>query len=415
MTIDVFVEMDKIVHYVVILPIWLRNQVSAIVDRLRNSVLVVSIAVRCYWMLRIKKHINTERSRVLPAFYPDNGRIVNIYDLTKKGLFMDLSVIIPAYNVSRYIAECLNSVLSQQTAYTYEVIVVDDGSTDDTWNKLQDYSADKRIRLYHRDNAGQSAARNFAISNSSGKYIMMLDGDDILLPDAIDNLMNAALENDADIAEGNCVRFYDKITDEMICDSKTKYHISSNSTDSKFVLTCVGYSVAKVYRRELWQNVRYPEGYIFEDIISKFILRRIANKVVFIGDPVYGYRWNNASSSHGSNSLKKLDSIWVLPKIIELCKNSGAPMDDVFYILCLNHIGLLNRITTKSQEQDIQVACFAEMKKQLESISLYRPKHLPYWFRLLEKSILDENFDAWAEIADTIQKYGLLKKWREIN
>lgn len=407
--------MKRIEHCIVILPTWLKAQAKKILNCLKNSILVILSANRCYRILCKKNQIFTNNDPKLAYYYPDNGREANIYGITDEVVSADLSIIIPAYNVSGYITDCLNSILSQQTKYSFDIIVVDDGSVDGTWEKIQKHYTDERIRLFRQKNSGQSVARNFAISNSCGKYIMMLDGDDILLPGAIDKLMNAALENDADIAEGNCVRFYDKITDEMICDSKTKFHISSNSVDPKFVLTCVGYSVAKVYRRDLWQNVRYPEGYIFEDVISKFVLRRIANKVVFIGDAVYGYRWNNMSSSHSSDSLKKLDSIWVLPRIIEICRLSGAPMDDTFYLLCLNHIGLLNRITTKDKSDDIQLACFSEMRKQLESVIQYRPKRLPYWFMLLEKAIMSNHFDAWAEIADTIQKYGLLKKWREIN
>lgn len=201
----------------------------------------------------------------------------------------------------------------------------------------------------------------------------------------------------------------------MIKESKTRYHVESNNINPNFVLTCYGYSVAKVYRAELWNTLRFPEGFIFEDVITKFILRRKANKVVFLGDVVYGYRHNLRSSSHGNNNIKILDSIKVFPYIVELCYQEEVPFDDVFYILSLNHIGLLNFITLKNQSAYVKNECFLEMKKQLTMVNAYKVSKLPFMFKLLEKTILDGKMEAWEYIADTIIKFGMLKKWREIN
>lgn len=176
---------------------------------------------------------------------------------------------------------------------------------------------------------------------------MFVDGDDVLLPNAIENMMNEAYEKNADLVEGSVVNFQDNINEEMVKESETKYHVESNQTNPYFVLTCNGYSVAKVYRFELWKTLRFPEGYIFEDVITKFILRRKANKVVFLGESIYGYRQNLNSSTRGNDKFKLLDSIRVFPYIMLLCQQEEIPLDDVFYILALNHIGLLNYITLK--------------------------------------------------------------------
>lgn len=327
----------------------------------------------------------------------------------------ELSIIIPLYNVSAYIEECLNSIVTQKTKYSFEIILIDDGSTDDTCDIVRRYLNDTKIRLYNQKNAGQSAARNNAIEKSFGKYIMFVDGDDVLLPGAIEKLMNEAVSSNADIVEGEIVNFYNIISDEMLDESRKKYRVESNDENPFFVLTTYGYSVAKVYRRLMWEKIRFPEGYIFEDTITKYILRRKANKVVFIGDVVYGYRRNTASSSHGTNQLKKLDSIRVFPKIVELCKKTGAPFDDVFYYLALNHIGILNYITVRVQDNNVQKACFSTIQKQLLEIEQYKPEKLPVMFSLLRKSILECDLTTWKYVAETIIKYNLLKKWREIN
>jgi len=241
--------------------------------------------------------LNLENQPPLDAVLQDKGRLCE-----KKGFlhlpFLDLSIIIPTYNAKECIKECLDSVLNQQTKYTYEIILVDDGSTDDTLQEIEGYLQDERIVLMKQENQGQSVARNNAIFNSRGQYIMMLDSDDLLLGGSIENLINVALKTNSDIVEGKVTRFHKEINPEDVKTS-LKYTVKSNKKEPNFVLSTYGYSWAKVYKRELWQTLRYPEGYIFEDIISKFILRRKANQVAFLDYTVYGYRWNYNSTSHG--------------------------------------------------------------------------------------------------------------------
>ena len=98
-----------------------------------------------------------------------------------------------------------------------------------------------------------------------------------------------------------------------------------------------------------------------------------------------------------------------------MCEQESVPKDKIFYLLALNHIGLLNYVITRPVDKRIVISCFYEMQKQLISIQLNRPIKIPYLFRLVEQSIIRGNIDAWQEIASTIIKYNLLKKWREIN
>mgnify|MGYP001622870082 CR=1 FL=1 len=370
--------------------------------------------VTCIYLVYVRKHRESEKTnpfdREIEAFCGNNSdsRLFQerIYDLT---------IIIPVYNVEAYIEECLMSIINQKTKYCFEIIIVDDGSTDKTVTTIIKKFNNEKIKLFQQKNAGQSAARNKAISLSQGKYIMFVDGDDVLLPNAIENMMNEAYEKNADLVEGSVVNFQDNINEEMVKESETKYHVESNQTNPYFVLTCNGYSVAKVYRFELWKTLRFPEGYIFEDVITKFILRRKANKVVFLGESIYGYRQNLNSSTRGNDKFKLLDSIRVFPYIMLLCQQEEIPLDDVFYILALNHIGLLNYITLKNQNESVKSKYFLRMRKQLTMIEPYRACKLPFMFKLLEKSISIGQLDVWQCVADTIIKFGMLKRWREIN
>lgn len=375
---------------------------------------IISIA-NCMIIISKKQFENSE-ALPLEEYYLNNYHKVSFQGFKYNTCTCDLSIIIPVYNAADYIDTCIEAIMNQKTDYSYEVIIIDDGSTDDSIRHIEKYLKNDKIRLFRQSNSGQSTARNNGIYHSLGEYLMFVDADDVLLCDAVESLMQYTCRSNNDIVEGNYVTFYDQITSEMIKASEGKNHVESYNINPKFVLSSLGYSWAKVYKRELWETIRFPEGFIFEDIITKFILRRKANQVQFVKNVVYGYKMNNPnSSSHNTKYLKELDSIWVLPIVFSICDKEGMLRDEIFYLLSLNHIGMLNYITVKQQKREIKISCFAEMRKQLLSLQDCRPKSIPFMFRLLERSILENNIDAWEYIADTINKYKMLKNWREIN
>ena len=110
-----------------------------------------------------------------------------------------VSVIIPVYNVSRYLPQCFESVISQ-TYRNLEIIVIDDGSTDDSGSICDQYAEkDDRIHVIHTDNRGLASARNLGLENVSGKYILFIDSDDWIEPQTIETFIGAALKTEADI------------------------------------------------------------------------------------------------------------------------------------------------------------------------------------------------------------------------
>ena len=118
---------------------------------------------------------------------------------------MTLSVVIPAYNVGQYVAQCLQSVLSQSFT-DFEVIVVNDGSTDNSAEIARSFAdADSRVRVVDQPNGGLSAARNTGIDLASGKWLMFVDSDDMLLPDAMSTLLALAHDTESDIVCGGFV------------------------------------------------------------------------------------------------------------------------------------------------------------------------------------------------------------------
>lgn len=223
---------------------------------------------------------------------------------------MDVSIIIPAYNVEKYIEQCLDTVLNQRTNYEYEVICVNDGSTDATYDILKKY--EERITLISTDNKGPGAARNLALKHAKGKYIMFVDGDDYVLDTFVEKMMTEIIENDADVVICNFYRFIDNDSNiEKV--NKGKYKIYHKG-DIGQVLLMEFHSCNKAFRRELIENNKYPENMYFEDVvtISKALID--AKKIVKIEDYLYYYRrtknsiTNNLTDSN-YDIIKALDLI----------------------------------------------------------------------------------------------------------
>lgn len=119
----------------------------------------------------------------------------------------DLQIIVPAYNTEGYLQQCMDSILEQATAYTYHVILIDDGSTDGTSRIAASYADDPRVTVIHQENEGFSGARNAGLKTLCAKYVMFCDSDDYLSKDAVQRLLDAAYRFDSDVVRAGYVLF----------------------------------------------------------------------------------------------------------------------------------------------------------------------------------------------------------------
>lgn len=219
----------------------------------------------------------------------------------------DLQVIIPVYNSEKYIKACLASVL-QNSKYKVLVTIINDGSTDSTGKILEDMISkiekeETCVRLINQDNKGYSGARNTALQNIEGRYVMFVDSDDVLPENAIDKMLDVALENEADILQGNWYTFK----------SERKVVVNTLMSTQEYMS---GYPWGKLYKYSVLEHFQFPEGYWFEDTPISFILAAMPLKIVTISDIVYGYRINpQGITATASSSKKSIDSYWVT----ELC------------------------------------------------------------------------------------------------
>ena len=223
-----------------------------------------------------------------------------------------ISVIVPVYKVEKYLGRCVESVLAQ-TYQNIEILLVDDGSPDNCPQMCDDYALKyDKIRVIHQENKGLSGARNTGIDQAKGEYLAFVDSDDKWSPYFLDSLYKALKENDADISQcrweymhGDDIKeAYDP---EAKCDCFTGREMLSNL----YIQTGAYFVVAwnKLYKKELFENIRYPEGRIHEDEATTYKLFDLAKKCVFVDNALYGYFVGSGGTSITRNgfNLKKLD------------------------------------------------------------------------------------------------------------
>lgn len=214
-----------------------------------------------------------------------------------------ISVIIPVYNVENYLKQCVDSILNQ--SYTdLEVFLVDDGSTDLSSQMCEEYARnDKRVRVFHKENNGQSGARNMGIDACSGDFIAFVDSDDWLHPKMYETLMESLKTNNADVACCNCFNVVDGIIDELEDSYSKECIIFDNKEDIFLHVFGVEPSIRpeiwnKLYKREVIADVRFKERQIHQDVFFDRMIFRNANVVVYNDIPLYYYRVNRPGSTN---------------------------------------------------------------------------------------------------------------------
>lgn len=217
-----------------------------------------------------------------------------------------ITVIVPVYNVEKYLERCVESIINQ-TYKNLEIILVDDGSTDNSGNICDEYAKkDSRIIVIHKENGGQATARNMALDIAKGKYIAFADSDDWVDISIYEKLYNALICNNANISV--CARYnvYDGgKTESAFVETESKILPSEEAI--KKILTYENMDAApcdKLFDAELLKNIRFPVGYICEDIPFVFNAVIKAQTVAYINEPLYFYLQRSGSTSKSCFSEK---------------------------------------------------------------------------------------------------------------
>lgn len=229
-----------------------------------------------------------------------------------------ISVIVPVYNVEEYLRECIESIIIQIYS-NLEIILVDDGSTDNSGIICDEYAEiDYRIRVIHKQNGGLSSARNIGIQSASGEYIGFVDSDDIIDQDMFSEMISAAKNYNADIVICGIQYFKESVLDTLPCVHSSHVVAASGNKRFEFIIDPNGmgdFAVNKIYRKNLFlSGILFPEDHIFEDIFTSYKLFSKAKKVVCLNEDYYYYRLRSGSVSHSVKYNPKMIDIVVSTK-----------------------------------------------------------------------------------------------------
>lgn len=215
---------------------------------------------------------------------------------------INISVIVPVYNVESYLQECVDSLLAQDMP-GFELIFVNDGSTDGSRGILEEYSRMyDNVIVIDQENSGQSVAKNNGVKAASGKYISFVDADDIMMEGALRALFDKAEQNSCPMVVGGVMLYWAETGRMKHYDS---LHISENRRYSgkdicgmllREEMHCVMH--AKIYRRDCWteHGVSFPAGQIYEDMLPAFSIVMACGECMFVDRPCYKYRMREDSS-----------------------------------------------------------------------------------------------------------------------
>ncbi len=217
-----------------------------------------------------------------------------------------ITVIVPVYNVEEYLDRCVKSIMNQ-TYRNLEIILVDDGATDQSGAMCDEYaSQDTRIKVIHKKNGGLSSARNAALDIATGAFIGFVDSDDYIHPTMFEKLYDACLRNQAQISI--CCHYTergDKLLIEDYIIDEEEYFTAQEAL--KVLVRDKGmknYAWDKLYKAELFAGVRYPDGRNYEDIATTYLLFHKADKLCRIPEYLYYYQIRENSIS-GNQSDEK--------------------------------------------------------------------------------------------------------------
>ena len=263
-----------------------------------------------------------------------------------------VSVIVPVYNVEPYLRKCLYSVLGQ-TYRDLEIIVVDDGSTDASRAICDEYkSSDSRIQVIHQINKGLSEARNNGIDIATGEYILFVDGDDWIELNTVECLLQACVENNADVS---CCGHYKEFTDRTTVHPLVE-EVKIYEGDEIVVPAMKGsfahYAWEKLWKRKLFDTCRFPPGMQFEDIATTWKLLLKCHRVVCVPDVLFHYIYRKDSIGN-TKTMKNLADRWIAFKErYDVMADRSYELQNICTKGCLETIGYTWRWLFSVKDRD---------------------------------------------------------------
>ncbi|RRG17560.1 glycosyltransferase family 2 protein [Weissella viridescens] len=301
-----------------------------------------------------------------------------------------ISIIVPIYNVEAYIEKIIISIL-KQTYTEFELLLIDDGSTDQSGEIARAFvNQDERVHYYRKENGGLSDARNYGMQYATGEWINFIDGDDEVTSTYLAHLVEAK-ERGTQIA---VARFFNIQEDEHVDEVTPPQYsgeISVQDTDAalKTVLSQKKYEVsawAKLYDRELFKDIQYPVGKLYEDFYTTVQLIDHSKQVAFIDVADYAYRLRQSSISAGTFSAKKMDGVELSEAMINYVK-AHRPKE-----LSFAYARAFSTLASLLLQMPAENTTFAQQEQKIWSLMESYRYHFLFNFQLRFKTL----FAAWT-------------------
>lgn len=205
-----------------------------------------------------------------------------------------ISVVVPIYNVQQYLSKCVESIFAQNF-YDIEIILIDDGSTDECPQMCDDFaSRDCRVRVIHKENGGLSDARNAGMKIAQGEWIYFLDSDDWMHPEALQTLFDFAKKNDCDVVQGGLYYAYENhLLYRQPSKKELKQSVLVNDDAMRSLITndrVKNFAWGKLYKTDLIRDIEFPVGKYFEDSFWQHLVIHRVKKYGIVDTPLYYYR-----------------------------------------------------------------------------------------------------------------------------
>lgn len=240
---------------------------------------------------------------------------------------MLVTILIPCYNVGRYLPYCLDSIL-HQSYNNLQIVLIDDGSKDNTWEVMQRYAdIDSRIEIYHQDNQGVATTRNKLLEKINGDFVLFVDSDDWIEPDMVKFLVDKANQYEADVATCGMV-----INDTIPSPKYVEILLDRTETIKKFLFhkELKGSLCNKLVKTSLLHNLSFDDAIGYgEDALFCWQIFLKTDKLVLTDKQLYHYRMNNQSISHNKFGDQKLTGHKVWQMITEDTMNEWPRFTDI--------------------------------------------------------------------------------------
>ena len=305
------------------------------------------------------------------------------YFYQHKKATVDVSIVVPLYNSIRYAKRIVKMFNNQKTDYTFEILLINDGSKDDTYAVMKALIADKpNFVLYNKTNGGIADARNYGIEQCRGKCIGFFDHDDIVTNDYIQKLYNLAIKRNADIV----LCQHGTITTDGIITRKGQSG---------------GFIWGGIYRRDIFEHMRFPKNYWYEDMINGFLIKPQANKILEVKETLY-YKETSAHNASKilwhNDEIKAIDQWYLTKSLVHSYYNLGLKDEELVFKLALNECSTLMVSRIGGIDPALQMQVFMACSRFLQSLHQKR-FHLSSSQKRFYMALKSQDFSLWKFLA----------------